>query len=59
MSTIIVLIIIFIPIGFGLRGIIQALRGQEKCGCPGDCSHCWIQCQSNENYYGVKKEKAS
>ena len=50
-DTIIIGIILLLCIP-GIRGIIKVARGRETCDCPGDCSHCEIQCRSNEKYWG-------
>ena len=51
-NVILILLLLFVA-ALCLSSIIWHRKQGELCDCPGDCSHCKIQCRSNEKYYGV------
>lgn len=57
MATMIISLVLLVFLCLGLRKIVRALQGKDRCECSGDCSHCRIQCQSNEKYYGVQHKQ--
>jgi len=57
MINVIIILIVIVIAGFGVRDIIRGITGKDKCACTGDCSMCTIQCRSSEKYYGKKQQK--
>ena len=56
MATGIIILILLVMAGLGIRKMVRALQGKDRCACIGDCSKCKIQCQTSEKYYGVQRE---
>ena len=53
-TIIVVAVLALIVINCGYSLWEEHLRG-FLCECPGDCTHCKIQCTSNPKYYGTRQ----
>ena len=55
LGTIIVIAVLVLIVINCIYSLWEEHQRGFLCECPGDCSHCKIQCTSNPKYYGTRQ----
>lgn len=53
MADILIIAVIAVIAVYCIHREVSDARKGIRCDCGNDCSHCRIQCRSNEKYYGM------